>query len=112
MDTRRMTLCEWEAEGQALFGEDKLLWRFVCPVCGHAQRPIDFLPHKDRGAKPDSAHQECIGRYTGGRSAFYADPGAGPCDYAGYGLFRLSPIVVVLDDGKEVMAFDFSRESA
>lgn len=105
----RYTFEEWQAEGERLFGADRFLWRFVCPVCGHVQSPRDFEQYKDLGATPDSATSECIGRYSGARSAFVK--GQQPCNYAGYGLFRLSPVRVLIDD-KEIHAFGFAALTA
>jgi hypothetical protein len=101
-----MTVLEWRQLGIKLFGVEEDEWRFVCPGCGHVQAIKDFRPYATQGATPDSARQECIGRYTGGRSWLF-DGGPGPCDYAGYGLFGLSPVVVVKPDGKEVQCFHF-----
>ena len=101
----RMTKAEWLARGTELFGADFDAWRFVCPGCGHVQSIADFRPFKDRGATPESARCECIGRYTGGRSWAYGG-GPGPCDYAGYGLFPISPVTVI-DGEREVRSFHF-----
>jgi hypothetical protein len=105
-DLIRMTYDEWLARGRELFGENSLQWRMVCPGCGHVQTPDDFRPFKDQGATPDSARQECIGRYTAGRSWAY-DGGDGPCDYAAYGLFHIAPVIVTTPDGKEHFCFAF-----
>ena len=105
-DLIRMTHDEWLARGTELFGDDPLKWRMVCPGCGHVQTPEDFHPFNDRGATPDSARQECIGRYTGGRSWAF-DGGEGPCDYAAYGLFCIAPVQVTTPDGKTHSCFAF-----
>lgn len=101
-----LTKEEWLARGKHLFGEDITKWRFVCPGCGHIQSVEDFRQYKERGAQPDSARKECIGRYYGGRSWAFGKAGS-PCDYAGYGLMNICPVKVV--DGKEefwCFAFD------
>lgn len=104
----RMTKAEWLEKGKKLFGEDMGKWRFVCPGCGNVQTIEDFRPHKDKGATPESVRQECIGRYTGGRSWFFDNKGQ-PCDYAGYGLINICPIMVVDDKGEHwCFAFDES----
>jgi len=96
---------DWLAEGQRLFGADIMQWKFVCPVCKNVATPEDFRKFKAQGANPNSATQECIGRYLprdkrGGFSDQHANPKIkSPCDYAGYGLFRLSPVEVVRADG-------------
>ncbi len=105
-----MTKAEWMAKGKELFGEDYMEWRFVCPGCGHIQAIKDFKPYKEQGADPNSATCECIGRYSGGKSWMTGKPKKpnGPCDYAGYGLLRISPITVVEEDGKEIHSFAFA----
>lgn len=116
----RMTHDEWTAEGKRRFGEDYMLWRFRCPVCGHTAAVQDFEQYKDRGATPDSATSECIGRYTGNVRAainlFDADRAKQdatrpeqPCNYAGYGLIRISPVIVNLDHGHERHCFAFAE---
>ncbi len=107
----QLTYDEWMAEGTRRFGNDFLDWRFVCPICGHVAAVRDYRPFKAQGATPDSATQECIGRYTGsGQRAFGADDltvGL-PCDYALYGLFRLPGVQVAMPDGTTNSAFAFA----
>jgi hypothetical protein len=91
-----MTYEAWREEGTRRFGADFEQWKFVCPVCAHVAKVADFKQFKDRGATPNSATAECIGRYTG--AGEFKPPGTGPCNYAGYGFFRLSPVHVVRDD--------------
>jgi hypothetical protein len=59
----------------------------------------EFRQFKDKGANPNDAYAECIGRYTGGME------GPDKCDWAAFGLFR-GP-VIIMNDGKEVAAFKF-----
>jgi len=104
-----MTKEEWRAKGKELFGEEHLEWKFVCPGCGHIQAVKDFMPYKERGANFDSATKECIGRYSGGKSWMHDIlEKNGPCDYAGYGLLRISPITVI-DGEKEIHCFAFAE---
>ena len=58
-----MTEAAWRAEGERRFGPDLMKWRFKCPICGNVATPEDFRQFKDAGANPNSAVQECIGRY-------------------------------------------------
>ena len=104
---RVMSHEEWLAEGKALFGEDFTKWRFECPCCHNVASVEDYRKFKDAGATMDSATSECIGRYTGGSKAFGDGPTIAPCDYAGYGLFRLSPLHVTKPDGKISHCFAF-----
>ena len=104
-----MTGEEWLAKGKQLFGDDMTKWRFVCPGCGHVQAVEDFRQYKDQGASPDSARQECIGRYSGGKPWAFKNVRklGGPCDYAGYGLLNICPVKVVDEKGDHwCFAFD------
>ncbi len=84
----------------------------VCPGCGHIQAVEDFRQYKDQGAGPNSATCECIGRYSDGKSWTNDNPrkNGGPCDYAGYGLLRISP-VTVMDGEKVIRSFAFAEAS-
>jgi hypothetical protein len=104
------TEAEWKAEGERRFGADVMKWRFVCPICKNIAAVEDFKPFK--GADPNSATCECIGRYKAGKPAFERKPRSKPCDYAGYGLFRLSPVRVIQDGGKEIHCFAFAEAPA
>jgi hypothetical protein len=104
----KMTKQDWLAKGEELFGPELLNWKFVCPVCGNVQSPAEFKQYKDKGATPESALKECIGRYSGAKSTGLSGKKK-PCDYAGYGFFRLSPIVVI-DGEHEQDVFGFAEE--
>lgn len=109
--TPQMTYDEWTAEARKRFGADHMAWRFVCPICKNIASVGDFKEFKDKGAKPNSAYQQCIGRYKGSKhKAFPTDGKRGsPCDYALYGLFRLPGVIVVMPDGEKIMAFAFAE---
>ncbi len=105
------TWAEWWAEGVRLFGPNHEEWKFVCPVCAHVAAVKDFKQYKEQGATPSSATCECIGRYTGAKD--FRPPGTGPCNYAGYGLFRLSPVRVKGQTTDELIhSFAFAGEKA
>lgn len=104
-------VAEWRKKGSELFGEDMKQWRFVCPICKTPQTIQDFVNagvHKE--AAGSSIAQECIGRYLPGSqkaiSATKVIKGK-PCNYAGYGFFKLNPVAVELEDGEVLLAFDF-----
>ena len=110
MTETRYTEAEWKAEGERRFGPDMMKWRFQCPICGNVASTEDYRPYADKGATANSATCECIGRYTGARPALgERKPGEKPCNYAGYGLFRLSPVRVVVEEGKEIHCFAFAE---
>lgn len=92
---------DWEKKGRELFGDDQTLWQFQCPMCKNVMTPGDFKKYKDQGATPNSAYQECVGRYTGGRK------GPNKCDWAAYGLFR-GPDCVEHENG-ETWVFPFNE---
>ncbi|MFA5389652.1 MAG: VVA0879 family protein [Candidatus Omnitrophota bacterium] len=103
---------DWIKEANDLFGTDRRNWKFICPVCGHVAAVADFLPFEEKGATPESALFNCIGRYAGcKRKAFdKGDPAApGPCDYSSGGIFDLRPVAIIMDDGSILRAFDFVR---
>lgn len=87
---------EWKAKGKKLFGDDVFKWQFKCPNCGHVQTPEDFRKFKKDGANPNSAYQECSGRYSGSKD--------GECDWASFGLFSGPSFV------GETPVFDFREE--
>jgi len=101
-----ITKAEWMAKGTDLFGADFMNWRFVCPACKNVATVEDFKRYKDKGATPDSATCNCIGRYDGHMDV---DMGKGkPCNYAGFGLLNLCP-VTIKDEGKEISSFAFDE---
>jgi hypothetical protein len=104
-----LTKAQWLAMGTAIYGPDTDQWKFRCPICGNVAAIGDYRQFKDKGATPDSAATECLGRYKGGRSAFYEREGQ-PCDYASWGLFRIGDVFI--DHGKErpQVVFDFADE--
>lgn len=78
--------------GEALFGEDRWNWRFVCPCCGFVQTAHDY---KAAGAPEGAVGFSCVGRWSGAKHGCF-EQGEGPCDYAGGGLFRMNKITVDL----------------
>lgn len=99
---------EWEEMGTKLFGEDQMKWKFTCPVCGHIASMQDY---KDAGAPQEEVAVSCIGRWTGIKRKLddSGNSNGHPCDYSGYGLFKLNPVKVIFEDGKENNIFNFSE---
>ncbi len=111
MNPIKITKTEWMKRGQKLYGtEDTLQWEFRCPICKHIQRPEDFRPYKDKGADPNSALWNCIGRFTGGNRAFGDGTIKGPCDYTAYGLLQFCRYLVTDNEGHEFRVFAFSKD--
>lgn len=101
-----MTHAEWLAEGERRFGPDKRQWRFKCPCCGHVATTLDWI---NAGASAEAIAFSCVGRWSGAkREAFSTTRREGPCDYAGGGLFRLNPVRVTDEEGKEHDVFAFA----
>lgn len=112
-------LARWHEMARELFGNDARHWRFVCPVCNTIQTAQDFI---DAGCPEDEAKMsiavECVGRWLPkeksqkafgeNRDGFFKGK---PCDFAGYGLFKLNPIPVLFEDGKIMNAFAFAETS-
>ena len=108
----KYTLAEWRAKAAELFGEDFTKWQFVCPVCGHVAIVQDW---QDAGAPLQAVAFSCVGRWAGanpktskGDIGPNGIEGKGPCNYAGGGLFKLNPVVVIDPDGGEMKAFAFA----
>ena len=60
-----MSLVAWQNIGLTLFGEDTNQWEFVCPDCGHVQKPQDFLDLGLNQRTVDTiASHACIRRWT------------------------------------------------
>src|SRR5690625_4309188 len=86
-----LTYAEWFAKGVELFGRDMMKWKFECPACGYVASAQDY---KDAKAPGSVVAYSCIGRFVGAKRRAFGDTGPGPCDYAGGGLFNISPIIV------------------
>ncbi len=106
---KTITRAEWIAEGTRRFGEAALAWRFVCPSCGHVATPKDW---RDAKAPEGAVAFSCVGRYlsANGDNAFKRK--GGPCNYAGGGLFKLNPVTVTDEEGKEHQVFAFAETEA
>jgi hypothetical protein len=98
------TLAEHIRRGEELFGLDRFKWKFVCPACGHIASTQDY---KDAGAPESAVGFSCVGRWSGQkREAFDDKDKPGPCNYAGGGLIRLSPIKIT--DAPGDLYFEFA----
>lgn len=85
---------------------------FVCPACGYIQSGEDFLA---AGASYEQMQAmlafSCLGRVMPRPRSAFAPEGAGPCNYAGGGLFRIAPIRVTFADGRDdLYVFDFADD--
>jgi len=100
---------DWENRARSFYGADQMAWKFRCPACGHVQTVEDFRRYKDRGATPDGAYKNCIGRFMDDSEGTLMNKKS-PCDYAIYGLLQLGGYNVILPDGKTVRTFPFADD--
>jgi len=82
-----LTMAEWQAEGEKLFGADSKKWRFVCPSCEHVATTQDWI---DAGAPRAAIAFSCVGRWLDKPADAFVSKGKGPCNYAGGGLFCIN----------------------
>lgn len=103
---REITEAEWNKEGEALFGKDRMSWAFRCPVCRHVATPRDW---QKAGASAGEIAFSCVGRHVIGARSAFGESGPGPCNYAGGGLFAINPVRVTTADGKTYYMFEFAK---
>ena len=108
--TRPTPVSEWLEEGKRLYGPDPLNWKFRCPICG---RVYTAREHRDAGSSgPNSAYQECIGRYLGAGSYRKEQGNKNGCNWCAYGLLGTAGKGRLIEaaDGTVVEAFRFADE--
>jgi hypothetical protein len=108
MKTARLTYKEWISELSERY-ENKDDTEFVCPACGYHQT---LKQCRDAGMSDGMIGFSCIGRVIeGSQDAFRANK-KGPCNYAGGGLFKLNPVLVIYPENDkeiEVGVFDVAE---
>lgn len=107
LKSRRISAAQWNAEGEARFGPDRMAWYFTCPMCGNRANARDYhAVNAPEGAVGFS----CVGRWVKNRPVrkAFGGSGPGPCDYAGGGLFCVNPVIVEKPDGETVTFFEFA----
>jgi hypothetical protein len=109
-----MTHEEWLEKAKRLYGDNAGDWKFKCPVCETVQTVKDFFnAGLSREESSASIANECIGRYLPEKQKAIGEKKVikgKPCNYAGYGLFNLNPVEVLMNDGRKITAFDFADE--
>ena len=112
---------EWIKQGEALFGADKKLWRFVCPCCGHVQTIADFIELCDLEVIEGEfdcqvAYYACIGRYDTRIPREEIGTVEDPkkyCNYSSGGVFHLAKTVVFQEGNTEGQrVFDFDSDAS
>ncbi|MBN1535216.1 MAG: hypothetical protein JW908_00685 [Anaerolineales bacterium] len=88
-NVRVTTLEQYTAEAEAIFGSDKMNWKFVCPACGYVASVKEY---QEAGAPEGAVGFLCVGRWKGAKRRAFGDTGDGPCDYAGGGLIGINPV--------------------
>ena len=106
----KMSYKDWHTKGKSLFGEDVKKWKFKCPICGNIQTMEDFIKLGVKNSQ-DYVFFSCIGRWAkdGKCSTLFDEKIKQPCDYTNVGLFNLSKLTVINQDGKEVSTFEFAE---
>lgn len=102
MNVIKMTMKEFLEKGNELFGEDKRLWKFVCPACATVISCEDYITH---GANDSAIAFNCIGRYMDNCQRAFSEKKiikGEPCDYTTGGLFNISPLEI---DGQRYFKF-------
>lgn len=100
----RLTLKEWQAQGQTRFGLDVDDWKFMCPNCGHIQSRRDWLALGMEQAQADRyLGYSCIGRWLNPLEAVeFGELSKGfGCRYTGNHNPNISPFQVIIGVGDE-----------
>lgn len=99
------THAQWVEICMKRFGPNPLRWKFVCPVCQHVASVADW---KAAGAPEGAIAFSCVGRFQRVARDAFDGHGAGPCNYAGGGLFHLNPVRVRMANGEIHRVFDWA----
>lgn len=95
-----VTLAQWREQGEALFGDDMMGWKFKCPQCGHVSSLGEF---KKAGLDPNLATSCCASRFK--ELSYRKDD----CKWTTGGLFRVGGMYVLSESYVPVLVFDFAR---
>jgi hypothetical protein len=95
-----LTLPDYLAEGEKLFGKDKKQWQYKCPKCGTAQSYNDFEEHKIENAE-NYVGFSCIGRFVENKG----------CDWTLGGFFQFHNLEVIDENGKAHPRFEFNTQT-
>jgi hypothetical protein len=104
-------IAEWRAEIQRRTSGSPVDIKLVCPLCGNVSSPREF---REKGANPEKAFTNCIGRVIGAKGTLNSPkPTPQPCDWAAYGLFGTlsSGTELLLEDGTTAWVFSFAEDS-
>lgn len=105
-ETKVYQLDEWRAEAVKRFGPDSKNWKYKCSNCGHEQTINDFI--KAGIKEPENkVFYSCIGRWTGAEGTINNEKS--PCNYTLGGLFKITNVSVIDEEGKKHWVFDFAE---
>lgn len=97
---RKMTLTEWIAERQDLFGANPYDAKFVCPKCGNVASGHDF-ENENIEDPLNRMYSNCLGRFSNEIA----------CDWAAYGLFgTLGKGIIVMNGADKTEVFEYYVE--
>ena len=108
-----LSVAQWRAKAESLFGPNKLRWRFVCPSCGFVATVSDW---QSVGAPEGAVGFTCIGAFRKSPEDIvlavqhtFQNRG-GPCNYTGGGLDKLNPMMVDIGGDRPTLAlFGFDK---
>ncbi len=101
---KKMTADEWNSEGQKLFGNKRVHWKFRCPGCDRVQTAMDFLKYRAEKVSPGTALVACKGNYE----VIVGPQAQAPCKFNTLEHTHEDLIIVINDAGKEVPTFPFA----
>lgn len=109
-EIKQITHADWLAKGERLFGPDKLLWAFKCPIC---ETRIEVRDWQKAGSKEGAVAFSCIGRYLDKKQEAFSKKKVvkgKPCNYTLGGLFKIHTLEVIFDDGLIDPIFEFYEQ--
>lgn len=100
---KTMTVKEWRARGEALYGKNEREWKFRCVKCGNVQSAVlvdERNPEQIGQIKSNWIYFACEGRKTAGVG----------CDWSLGGLFTIHKLEVIDERGRRHPAFEFADD--
>lgn len=93
-----LTETQWRENGRSIFGNDRMDWRFICPMCNRIAGVQDFI---DAGspAPTSDVTQDCISIYLKGQWR---------CSFTTREMMPLHKTEVVMANGERHRVFEFA----
>jgi len=119
-ELKEISLTDWLAKGERLFGPDKKQWKWKCSLCGHVQSISDFLELKKLGIIKKEVdvgrlvYYSCIGRFDTripekDVGTIWDKKTKSPCNYTLGGLFCFAKTFVISESGEKIPVFEFAE---